>query len=521
MKKIMPLLIVITLFISGCSLGKKNEYPNYHNEDNKYKSENADYGLGEAMNELLNYQKEVDQMVDDLTKDKKITFDKMQVITNPYKLSHLSALAIFYTESKESVKVFIEDELLFELPKSNEHAVPIYGLYSGKNNKVTLELSNGTKEEIYIQTDEVIAKNLEVSINKLENGKFFYSSSSNSDEDVAYDSNGNVRWYMNGNLNKDLLILSNGHILVSNGVERDERRNDIPTGLIEVDYLGKIYKQHLIPNGVHHELRELSENRVLLCSFAAGEYSRNDMIYIVNLENGKIEKTINLFEVVKKISPEWALEIEDDEDWTHINSVAVDDTKGLVYVSFRGMNSIMVIGLNDQEIKYIYTNTPDSWHKDFKKYIVSIDSDDYIMGQHSLSIVDGNIGVFNNNANMDYRTDGYGTFHGYSFPAIYKLSKDKVELVYKYKSDTKYYSKSHGTFTVYENNHKLVNYSMTEEKDDGSQYKYMIIMELDENDKVIYQARKENDSTYSFYEGKMYDSVKYFEPTEYKEVKFS
>lgn len=519
MRKVFSLLIIL-LLITGCSIGGSNNYENYHNDDNKYVSDNSDFGLESDLNELIEYQKTVDKMINDLSKDKNITFDNMYVIPNAYKLSHLSAIAIFYTSDEEGVKVYIEDEFVYELEKSNEHIVPIYGLYSGKDNKVTLELSSGIKEDIFIKTDEVNANGLEVSINKLENGLFFYSSSSNSDDDVVYDSKGNVRWYMNGNLNKDILQLQNGHMLVSNGVSRGGDREDIATGLIEVDYVGKIYNQFLVPNGVHHELRELSPNRVLLCSFAEGSVSRNDMIYIVNLENGKIEKTINLFEVVKNVSEDFANSIENDEDWTHINSVAIDEENGVVYVSFRGMNSIMAIGLDDMDVKYIFTNTPNSWHKDFKKYIISLAGKDYIMGQHSLSIIHGNIALFNNNANMDYRTDDYEKFNGYSFPVIYQIKNNKVKLVYKYTSDEKYYSKSHGTFSVFDNNYKHINYSITEDNDDGSQHKYMIIIELDSNDNVIYKAKKEGDSTYSFYVGEIFKNVNYFTPSEYKKVVF-
>lgn len=517
MKKILIILLSF-MILTGCSSDKNSNYESYHNEDNNYVSNNADYGLENDLNELISYQKEMDKKVKSFSENQTITFDNMYVIPNPYKLSHLSALVIFYTQNKESVKLYIEDEMIFELEESNKHVIPIYGLYSEKNNKVTIELGSGTTKNIYIKTDKVIGNDLIVETTKLSNSEFFYSSSSNSDENVIYDSKGKVRWYMNGNLNKDLLVLSNGHMLISNGVSRDEIRKDIPTGLIEVDYLGKIYNQFLIPNGVHHELREISPNRVIVCSFAEGDVSRNDIIYIVNLSTGKIEKTIDLFEVVKSVSLDYAEEIKNDEDWTHINSVAIDEQKDLLYVSFRGMNSIMSIKLSGLTINYIFTNTPKSWNNSFKKYIISIDSNDYIMGQHSLSIVDGNISLFNNNANMDYRTAEFGKFHGYSYPVIYKINNGKVSVVYKYSSDTKYYSKSHGSFTFDERDYKLINYSMTENKEDESQYKYMIIMELDNKDKVIFKARKENDSTYSFYKNDMYKTTNYYSLEDYNLV---
>ena len=177
------------------------------------------------------------------------TFDNPNVILNPYDISPLTALILFKTDHEGSPKVTIvgKDDLTtyshyFDL--SEEHYIPIYGLYPNKKNKVIIEC-DGVKKEIIIKTDKlpkdfILPKEVKAKKSKLTNDLYFFTPASKG-YTCAYDVNGDVRWYLTTKAVWDVKRLNNGNLIFST-----ERRVNPPyymSGLYEMDMLGKIYKE--------------------------------------------------------------------------------------------------------------------------------------------------------------------------------------------------------------------------------------------------------------------------------------
>ena len=103
--------------------------------------------------EQVSIQEKVNNRLDKVRKSKKYTIENAYVELNPYGISPLSAIIIFQTKEKNSIDVYINDEYFTKMEKSQEHVIPIYGLYDGFNNKVTLKM-DGYEYTYYIKCEK-------------------------------------------------------------------------------------------------------------------------------------------------------------------------------------------------------------------------------------------------------------------------------------------------------------------------------------------------------------------------------
>ncbi len=132
------------------------------------------------------------------------TIDKPNIILNPYENSPLTALIIFETKEEISPTITVhgKDKLTTftkTFDKSKTHYLEVYGLYPNKNNKVTVEYQN-TKKTFYIKTEKlpedfILPTSIKKNESKLTNDLYFYTPSSKG-YTCAYDTNGDVRWYL-------------------------------------------------------------------------------------------------------------------------------------------------------------------------------------------------------------------------------------------------------------------------------------------------------------------------------------
>ena len=146
------------------------------------------------------------------------TLENPNVIVDPYNNSPLTALVIFETKQKEKVKITIEgkDNLTtytHEFDKEKVHYIPVYGLYADKENTVIIECGN-QKKELKIKTEELpedfsLPTSIEKEESKLTNDLYFFTPSS-SGYTCAYDTNGDVRWYLTNKATWKIDRLENG-----------------------------------------------------------------------------------------------------------------------------------------------------------------------------------------------------------------------------------------------------------------------------------------------------------------------
>lgn len=235
------------------------------------------------------------------------SIDNPNVILDPYDNSPLSALIIFDTIDEVAPKITIvgKDEstsFVHEFEKATKHILPIYGLYPDTNNRVIIEYED-VKETIRIKTKELpeyiaIPSEVYADKEKLGNDLYFFTPSSIG-YTMAYDINGDVRWFLSNHALWKIDRLKNGHLLVS--TERPINAPYYMTGLYEMDLLGKIYNEYSLPGGYHHDYYEMENANLLVASdeFDSKYATVEDIIVELDRKTGKIVKTFDLKEDLK------------------------------------------------------------------------------------------------------------------------------------------------------------------------------------------------------------------------------
>ena len=182
------------------------------------------------------------------------TMEDANIILNPYNISPLTALILFETEKDEEITIEVsgKDELTTitnTFKSTTKHYIPVYGLYPDTENIITLKSSDKTAT-YNIKTNplpkDLIKKNI---VNDTENLTFII------DNNYLYalDKNNDIRWYLNEKYQYNMVKLENGNYLIPTSIKNT---NGYPIGIMEIDLLGKIYKQYNIENGYYGNVIE-------------------------------------------------------------------------------------------------------------------------------------------------------------------------------------------------------------------------------------------------------------------------
>ncbi len=397
------------------------------------------------------------------------TLDNPNIILNPYGNSPLTALVLFETEKELDVKVTItgKDKLTtytHTFSKTKEHYLPIYGLYADSNNKIIIECGNN-KKEIYIQTEKlpenmILPTSIKANKSKLTNDLYFYTPSS-SGYTVAYDVNGEVRWYLTNYALWKIDRLQNGHLLVS--TERLINNPYYMTGLYEIDLLGKIYTEFSLEGGYHHDYYEMENGNLLVASDDFNNEDGTVEDYIVELDRttGKIIKTFDL----KKV-----LNMEDGQsenytsyDWFHNNSVWYDKKTDSITLSGRHQDAVINISYQTGELNWIIGDST-NWSSEYQKYFFTPvgDNFEWQWSQHAAMITpEGYVFLFDNGNNKSKNKDEYvDASNSYSRGVMYKIDTENmtIEQVFEYGKEkgSSFYSPYISDVDYLDKNHYII-----------------------------------------------------------------
>ena len=375
------------------------------------------------------------------------TIDNPNIILNPYGNSPLSALVIFETENEVAPKVTIkgDDKLstfTHEFEEGKEHYLPIYGLYADRENKIVIEYEENGKEinkTIKIKTDKLpedMALPTEVNAkkSKLTNDLYFFTPSS-SGYTMAYDVNGDVRWYLTNYALWKIDRLENGHLLVS--TERLINSPYYMTGLYEMDLLGKIYNEYSLEGGYHHDYYEMENGNLLIASddFNNGSGTVEDYIVELDRKTGEIVKTFDLKDVLKMTdgqSENWS-----DYDWFHNNSVWYDKETNSITLSGRHQDAVINIDYDTGELNWIIGD-PTNWSDEYQKYFFTPvgDNFEWQWSQHAAMITpEGYVFILDNGNNKSKIKEEYvDASDSYTRGVMYKIDTDEmtIEQVWEY-----------------------------------------------------------------------------------------
>lgn len=474
----------------------------------------------------VHIQKKVNDELERAKKNKSYSIENAYVKLNPYEISPLSAIIIFYTQSEEEVEVFINDEFFTKMEKSNEHAIPIYGLYEDYDNVITLKI-NGKSYDKHIKTDASNIKYpLNISKNEVLNNEnnLIFTVSSYETYFTGWDRNGKLRFYLTVDNRMDVEWLPNGHFLIGTS-EGQVRENFL--SLVEMDYLGKIYNYYNLEHGYGFEMQILKNGNYMLAGGDKAIYFDHQYIYEMNPSDGSVINELDIYDVIKKIDPEFL-----DE---YLGPKAIrngffynEDTDELV-VSFREINTIFCFNFKEKTLKYVFTGTSKLFSSSvWNQYLVKVKSGRYPMGQHTPTITkDGYLAFFNNGYDRYSITfDGLNNItdnfkDAYTSVEIYDIKNNVASLVWKEDFEKKYFSIKYGLFSVLENDFKFMNYgyilkdefrrrsnSNIAETEKNVEDIYSRIIELDKYGKVVFEATCEEGKYRAFMHNLYLDNTK-------------
>ena len=397
------------------------------------------------------------------------TLDDPNVVLNPYEISPLTALVIFETDEEVSPEVTIHGDsdlttYTHTFAKGTEHYLPIYGLYAGRENKVTIKCGDEEKE-LTIKTDElpddfILPTSVKKDESKLNNDLYFYTPSSFG-YTAAYDVNGDVRWYLTESAIWEINRLDNGRLLVST-----ERLAEVPyysTGLYEMDMLGKIYTEYSLPGGYHHDYYEMENGNLLVASddFNNDSGTVEDYVVEIDRKTGNIVKTFDLKDILKMTdgkSENWI-----EYDWFHNNSVWYDKKTNSITLSGRHQDAVINIDYDTGKLNWILGD-PEGWSDEYQKYFFKPvgDNFEWQWSQHAAMITpEGYVFLFDNGNNKSKNEKNYVKAEdSYSRGVMYKIDTDKmtIEQVWEYGKErgSDFYSPYISDIDYLDKNHYIV-----------------------------------------------------------------
>jgi len=162
--KLTAVVILVLILISGCSSSQEDENTNIQES-------------------ILLENEEFDNKFKDEIEKGDYTFENPYLVVDPYDSAPLTAIVGFKTKDDMKVKVIVpgdieEDTIEYTIKTSEEHYVPIVGMYADRENKVKLQLlENGNivnEKEISIETEEIIWMIADLKYGKVRNMKNTY-----------------------------------------------------------------------------------------------------------------------------------------------------------------------------------------------------------------------------------------------------------------------------------------------------------------------------------------------------------
>ena len=331
---------------------------------------------------------------------------------NPYIYCPLTAVILFRTPVATEITITVMGKetagnITHTFPAQTEHILPIFRIYADCANQVVLETASGIRHTIIIQTEALPtdvheADSIKTTAEYMGCNLMFLTTAMDS-LPVGYDYRGDIRWYANVNFNFDLKRMPNGHLLV--GTERLVEMPYYTTGLYEMTFCGKIFKEYRSPiGGYHHDQFVMADGNILMLTYEAGSGTVEDVCILLDKDTGEMLRKWDYKDVLPQY-PVAGSGSQDEADWFHNNAVWYDQRTNTLTLSGRHQDAVINLDyeLDEQgkcKLNWILGD-PEGWPEDMQKYFFQPTGDlsvfDWQYEQHACMVLpDGDIMLFDN-----------------------------------------------------------------------------------------------------------------------------
>lgn len=216
------------------------------------------------------------------------TLENPNVVMDPYDVSPLTAIILFETDEYLPVTITVQGKdknstYTNNFESAKKHYIPVYGLYPNTTNIIHIECGNYSKT-IEIKTEPLPIDLNPVTVTNNTNKLTFITTDT---YPYAIDNNNEVRWYLTKHYSKKINCLENGNLLLSS----EPINSQTSTDLVEIDLLGKIYKQYTINDNYLESYTETP----------TGIYILSNKLLKIDKQTGIITDTIDLEEQYNQV----------------------------------------------------------------------------------------------------------------------------------------------------------------------------------------------------------------------------
>ena len=364
---------------------------------------------------------------------------------NPYEFCPLTAVILFETPAASEATITVlgkepAGNITHTFPAAKKHILPVYGLYADYENTVEIVLANGERATIKIQTaplmdDVPLATKMETTKEYLGDNLIFLTAAMRS-MPVAYDYKGDLRWYASVNFAFDLKRMPNGHILI--GTERLVKMPYFTTGIYEMAFSGKVFKEYQSPiGGYHHDQFVMEDGNILMLTFDMYSGTVEDVCVLLDKNTGEVLRKWDYKDVLPQY-PTAGSGSQDAHDWFHNNAVWYDKKTNTITLSGRHQDAVINLDYELDEngkckLNWILGDS-EMWPEDMQKYFFKPVGDlskfDWQYEQHACVVLpDGDIMLFDNghfrSKNPEKRIPNHENF---SRGVRYRINTEKMEI---------------------------------------------------------------------------------------------
>lgn len=343
-----------------------------------------------------------EQQLERLIDEYQFQFDAMLIVCNPYELTPLSALLIFHTEKKCSVRYMVRgkttdcDFIYTTSGFETRHRVPVFGLYAACENQVDIELlgEDGeviAKKQVQIPTESIPDKFGEMvkPVVKGENTAmpFVFVTGGYRSSTYAFDHNGDVR-YLLSKIPRQYGVypLPDGRFLfMDRNINRPTYNNPHAVVMYDMDHLGRVSETYYVEEGIHHWAEAVpgtNGKRILAATSSLAEQLMEGTLLCFDRENGKVDGMYNLGDFFPK-------ELQDKYDWAHLNRIYCQDERHVI-VSLRNVHTVAKIDMVEQKVIWILAHPEIYEGTELVDRVLKPQGENfhYFLQQHAVQVVD-------------------------------------------------------------------------------------------------------------------------------------
>ena len=369
------------------------------------------------------------------------SLEEALIVVNPYGTSPLSAVAVFSTEEACGGTVTVkgksaENDVTGTFDAEKDHIVPIYGLYNNDTTEVVITLDDGTSASFEVTTEDINVDYGTITAEMKSEASYDYTNLTfvccTMGSLYAVDAAGDIRFYtkMGGTLG--IHQLENGHLLMPAAYIL--KPSYYKEGMIEVDLMGKIYSEYMIPGGQHHDFVEMPNGNLLVASDSPDLSTVEDYVVEIDRKTGDVVWELDMKDLVGMEDGQSAsmdTDGSEEADWFHNNGLAYDAENDLVLLSARHKDAVVAVKMEDKSLAWILGD-PDGWGEEYQSYFFEPEGEDFewFYAQHNVSILDnGDIALFDNGTAKVKRADGDNRVSGddvYSRAVVYHIDTENM-----------------------------------------------------------------------------------------------